>query len=105
MNKGKIRELNDQARQTLSGCRVMFTQGIQQFDKLDDILTAVQQFRDFNSSNDPYGEHDFGKIELFGEAVFWKFDYYDLALEYGSEDPSDSAVTIRMLTIMLASEY
>ena len=105
MNTGKIRELNDQARQTLSGCRVMITQGIQQLDQLDDILTAVRQFRDFNSSNDPYSEHDFGKIELFGETVFWKFDYYDFALEYGSEDPSDPAVTSRVLTIMLASEY
>jgi Protein of unknown function (DUF3768) len=105
MNTAKIRELNDQARQTLSGCRVMVTQGIQQLDQLDTILSAVREFNNFNSSNDPYGEHDFGKIELFGEAVFWKFDYYDLALEYGSEDPSDSAVTIRMLTIMLASEY
>ena len=105
MNTGKIRELNDQARQTLSGCRVMVTQGIQQLDQLDEILTVVRQFRDFNSSNDPYGEHNFGKIELFGEIIFWKFDYYDLALEYGSDNPSDPAVTQRVLTIMLASEY
>jgi hypothetical protein len=83
----------------------MVTQGIQQLDQLDDILTSVRQFRDFNSSNDPYGEYDFGKIELFGETIFWKFDYYDLALENGSEDPSDPAVTSRVLTIMLASEY
>ena len=105
MNATKIRELNDQARQTLSGCRVMVTQGIQQLDRLNAILSAVREFNNFNSSNDPYGEHDFGKIELFGVAVFWKFDYYDLALEYGSEDPSDPAVTSRVLTIMLASEY
>ena len=83
----------------------MITQGIQLLYQLDDILTAVQQFRDFNSSNDPYGEHDFGKIELFGETIFWKFDYYDLALEYGSDSPSDPAVTSRVLMIMLASEY
>ena len=83
----------------------MITQGIQLLYQLDDILTAVRQFRDFNSSNDPYSEHDFGKIELFGETVFWKFDYYDRALEYGSEDPSDPTATSRVLTIMLASEY
>jgi len=105
MNTAKIRELNDKARQTLAGCRVMVTQGIQQLDQLDAILSAVRQFNNFNSSNDSYGEHDFGKIELLGETIFWKFDYYDLALEYGSEDPSDPAVTQRVLTIMLASEY
>ena len=53
MNMAKIRELNDQARQTLSGCMVMVTQGIQQLDQLDTILTAVGQFNNFNFSNDP----------------------------------------------------
>lgn len=105
MNTEKIRELNDQARQTLSGCRVMVTQGVQQIGRLDEILLAVRQFNNFNADNDPYGEHDFGKIELFGETIFWKFDYYDHTLEFGSEDPSDPAVTCRVLTIMLSREY
>ena len=105
MNTEKIRELNDQARQTLSGCRVMVTQGVQQIGRLDKILRAVKQFSDFNPNNDPYGEHDFGKINLFGETIFWKFDYYDHTLEFGSEDPSDPAMTCRVLTIMLSREY
>ena len=105
MNTEKIRALNDQARQTLSGYRVMVTQGVQQIGRLDEILTAVKQFSDFNPNNDPYGEHDLGKIKLFGETIFWKFDYYDHTLEFGSEDPSDPAVTCRVLTIMLSREY
>ena len=105
MNNNLIRELNDHARQSLSGCRVMITRGVQQLERLDEILLAIRQFKNFNTDNDPYGEHDFGKIELFGETIFWKFDYYDHTFEFGSKDPSDSAVTCRVLTIMLSSKY
>ena len=52
-----------------------------------------------------YGEHDFGSIELFDEKLFWKFDYYDLDLKFGSPNPADPAVTVRVLTTMLADEY
>jgi len=31
--------------------------------------------------------------------------YYDKELQYGSENPADPAVTTRILTLMLASEY
>lgn len=37
--------------------------------------------------------------------VFWKIDGYDCALRIGSEDFADPAVTRRVLTIILASEY
>jgi len=37
--------------------------------------------------------------------VFWKIDAYDSELRFGSDDPADPAVTRRVLTIMLASEY
>ena len=55
--------------------------------------------------NDPNGEHDFGNFELAGQKFFWKIDYYDTTMEFGSEDPADSAKTTRVLTIMLTSEY
>ena len=69
------------------------------------VLSAVRSFSEFTADNDPHKEHDFGSFEVDGEKFFWKIDYYDLTLEGGSENPADPAVTIRVLTIMLASEY
>ncbi|WP_347339793.1 DUF3768 domain-containing protein [Bradyrhizobium rifense] len=57
------------------------------------------------TEHDPYSEHDFGSVSVDGTNLFWKIDYYDLSLQYGSNDPSDPAQTARVLTIMLAEEY
>jgi Protein of unknown function (DUF3768) len=65
----------------------------------------VAAFDNFTPDNDPYGEHDFGSVELHGERYYWKIDYYDLNCEYGSDDPSDSTVTRRIMTILHSSEY
>jgi len=45
------------------------------------------------------------ELELEGEKLFWKIDYFDLAGEFGSEDPTDPKKTLRVLTVMLAEEY
>ena len=71
----------------------------------DDICRAVKEYGAFDRDNDPYGEHDFGSLELHGERYFWKIDYYDEELQYHSPDPGDPKVTKRVLTIMHASEY
>ncbi len=68
------------------------------------VLNAVRMFNAFDHRNDPWGEHDFGKVTLAAEAYFWKIDAYDLNLEFGSPDPSDEAVTCRVLTIMTGDD-
>lgn len=102
-----IAALNDQARQTFTNCRVMITQGINALgpSAVHAIITAVQQFNDFTEQNDPFGEHDFGKVTYHKSDVFWKWDYYDLDLQMASLDPSNPDITARVLTIMLADEY
>jgi hypothetical protein len=105
MTAAKIAALNDAARTSFIGCRVVITEGISDMDDLDGLYAKVRSFSDFSHRNDPYGEHDFGSVEHEGETVFWKFDYYDADLLMHSPDPSDPAVTCRVLTVMLAEEY
>jgi hypothetical protein len=107
MEVNRIRELNDAFRTTLTGGCVMFTNGVNALDAQtqSSLLRRVAEFTEFKADNDPYGEHDFGKIEIEGESYFWKIDCYDKSLESGSPDPSDPAVTTRVLTIMRADEY
>lgn len=99
--------LNDQARTTMGiGCRLVQTSGISALDARiqSRIREKVETFDEFTPGNDPYGEHDFGNFTEGENRIFWKMDYYDKALEYGSEDPANPAITQRVLTIMLAEE-
>ena len=102
-----IRALNDAFRTSMQGGTVMLTAGIVALggDAQVRIFAAVQAFDDFNDANDPWGEHDFGSVELDGDRIFFKLDYYDLTRAMHSEDPADPSKTERVLTIMLASEY
>lgn len=103
----EVAALNDLARQTFMFCRVVFSQGLMSLEEhdLQEVVSLVRSFTDFNPDNDPYGEHDFGMVEYKGEKYFWKFDYYDRNTEFGSPDPSDTSQTTRVLTIFLSSEY
>ena len=104
-NTEKIRELNDAFRRSLVGGRVMITQGVLALPDVDEIMRGVQVFDDFSEDNDPYHEHDFGSFEYGNTKVFWKLDYHSLNMREGSPDPADSEVTVRILTVLLASEY
>ncbi len=101
----KVKELNDAARHSFQGCRVMITRGVAALDSVDAVLAAVRNYGDFTSNNDPYGEHDFGSFVVAGELLFWKFDYYDSDMQMASLDPADDTITVRVLMIMLAEEY
>lgn len=103
-----IRDLNDRFRTLgVGGARIFITPGIQALGAVAgaEALERVRTFDDFSEANDPYGEHDFGSFDHAGETIFWKIDYYGLTLDTGSENPADEAVTTRVLTILLASEY
>lgn len=107
-NTAKIAELNDLCRTAMGVAGKVFqTPGISNMPLVAQsaIREQVEKFNKFTKGNDPYGEHDFGSFDYNGNEIFWKIDYYDSTLTYGSEDPSDPKKTTRVLTIMLASEY
>ena len=103
----RIAGLNDNFRHSFHGGTVLATAGIKhQGDAfLAQALDTVQRFNDFTYDNDPHREHDFGAFTLDGHKLFWKIDYYDSDIKYGSENPADPAVTHRVLTVMMADEY
>jgi hypothetical protein len=102
-----IAALNDALRTTFQGGKVFMTAGINELvDAVKaDVLETVRTFSQFDRSNDPHREHDFGAFEQHGLTVFWKVDYYNLEMDGGSEDPSDPQKTTRVLTIMRSNEY
>lgn len=103
----KIRELNDRLRMLGSGGMWLATISISSLppEKMRAVYEAVLSFNDFTPDNDPHGEHDCAIQSVGDLKVMWKIDYYDRARQFHSPDPSDPKVTVRVLTVMLASEY
>ena len=106
-----IQRLNDEFRgagpvQTQAGLWVM-TRGVLALgpEGVADAVKVVRWFDVFTEANDPYGTHDFGAFELWGDHLFWKIECFNQAMDAASPDDADSTVTCRVLTIMLASEY
>lgn len=101
----KIAELNDNLRRNLFNPgknKVVITSGVATLSFIDRVglLKKVIDFNNFNAD-----EHDFGRIEHNGINYFFKIDYYDKTMEYGSDDPSNPDITTRVLTIMCSDEY
>ena len=120
----RIARLNDLARSAMGvACTALATVGFRSLSTSDQsrVRELIETFDAFDEDNDPHGERDFGAIYQLGdgrwtterprfldderERVFWKLDYYDRDLRFGSEDAANPAVTRRVLTIMLADEY
>jgi hypothetical protein len=102
-----IRLLNDEFRRGLGHGSLVLTIGViargRAFQK--QALAAMLAYEGFTPDNDPYGEHDFGSLEVIGVRVIFKIDYNNTTLDAHSPDAADASVTHRVLTLMLADEY
>ena len=120
----RIARLNDMARQAMGvACTAVATVGFRSLPLSDQsrVRELIETYDAFDEDNDPHGERDFGAVyQLFDgrwtterprvrdderERVFWKLDYYDRELQFGSDDAANPAITRRLLTIMLSDEY
>jgi hypothetical protein len=103
----RIRTLNDELRHNLSHGHAFMTPGVAALgaEAIARIVKTIEVYDDFCHANDPYEEHDFGSFEVDGQTIFFKIDYFDPTLILHSPDPSDPAITKRVITIMLAQEY
>lgn len=89
--------------------RILSTQGIQALGPaaVQEILYLVLTFKeeDFREEFEPHGDRDFISAIYKGMKVWAKIDVYDLNLAFLSPDPADDEVTVRVLTLLLPSEY
>lgn len=108
MSRDRIRLLNDQLRQNLTGGRAVITPGIAALgpEAVARLIRTIAIFDDFSHANDPQQEHDFGCFKFDDEVeVIFKIDYYDKSLTFHSPNAADPSVTIRVITVMRADEY
>ena len=110
----RIRELNDALRSMrepigalMMNGSIIITQSIaiRGSPFIEQCIDAVRHFDKFTPDNDPHHEHDFAFLDVAGESILFKVDYYDYQLSWHSPDPSDPGVTRRVLTIGLAEDY
>jgi hypothetical protein len=95
-------KLYDNARKSMGmGCMLVQTSGVSALpvSRQAVLRETVERFNTFTEDNDPYGEHDFGKITMDSVDYFWKID------DYGEDYKKNVATHRLVLTIMRADEY
>jgi Protein of unknown function (DUF3768) len=103
----RIRELNDNFRQSFVGGMVVTTAAVAALDAQPKarVLDQIRTFDDWTDEDDPHREHDFCAFCVEGVRYFIKIDYYNRQMTAGSKDPSDPEQTLRVLTVMSADDY
>ena len=109
--RDRIRDLNDAFRWSLveppAKGKLYMTAGVAAHGEPFGIrvVAAIALFDAFKDL-DPRGLHDMVRVMVDGVIVYGKIDYFAQAdPDLGSEDPSDEAITERVMTILLPEEY
>ncbi len=101
-----IAQLNDNLRKTLEGGTIVITRNVRSLEgyNASELVAALANYGRFDEDNDPHGERDFGDFPLFNTDLYFKIDYYNPDLKFGSDDPADSSITHRVLTVMTEAD-
>ena len=102
-----IAQLNDTLRKTGTGGTIVVTRSVTNLTGFNPaaLSAALAAYDGFDPDNDPHGERDFGDLRLWDTDLLWKIDYYDADLQFGSDDPANSSMTQRVLTVMTTSDW
>lgn len=108
----KIRDLNDRFRKgdlSVPGHKLITRDLINTLADenigMELLWPLISEYDEFNAENDPHGEHDFGQFNLNDHKCFWKIDVMDPSLELAPLDPTDPTLSVRVLTVMLATDW
>lgn len=108
----KIARLNDRCRQGHDRtARIVITRSCLGTFAPDSRAAAIvaqaeilATLRRYEFSETDAAERDRGSFDYRGTTIYFRIDYYDVDLAYGSEDASDPTITRRVLTIMLRED-
>lgn len=73
-----------------------------------ELAAQIRIFSALSEWKPPEGDRsecDLSYLQIDGLNLMFKVDYYAPGLKWGSEDPSDPQQTIRVITVMLPSDY
>lgn len=84
--------------QSLAACEPEF---------IDRARIAIGEIDEFDPNNDPDCYHDFGSVEIDGQAVWFKIDMFEAGTRktYGAETPDVAERTERVMTLMFPSDW
>lgn len=99
--ESEIAHKNDVFRKL--GFGITVTNDVAALPDLTGLMQAIRDYCDFTEDNDPYHEHDFGRLDWSGVKIFWKIDYYNGTLDAWEDPLLDKCK--RIMTVMLAEEY
>ena len=99
----KIRILNDGLRKEPDEKNVFISLEVARLGeiKLKELFAKLKSYTNFSKELDPDRDHSSGVINLDKHKIDWNISYWDLDEEDDSPDPSDPAVTTRVLNLFI----